>query len=683
MGTLAYLLLSSFVLTLLVFAVTLSTLPYDKWVGVPSEAPSHAGATRSRLQMSWTSSSSAELAEPDFNTRHAEVRRRRNLQAHYAEEDDGNRKWSAALVSNYQCDKGRCHLPKVREEERLQEDLFSNYNLKASPGHPTHVGLAIYMQKLERADASTGTLEVNAWVQMGWYDPRLKWEPSEYGGINTTTASIVGSTNADTMIWHPDFDLFDSPGLSASLSNQDASIKSDGYVYWSRNGIVKILCNFDGLLNFPFDDIECKFVGGGWTRSGHTVSYVLMKTGDPAHPVYGFEVSKMMQEQKAFFEFRAVKKTVNTVIYYYPSAPGEPWPSVEFTIRLRRALISYVVNVLFPATMLGFMSNLVYLIDIGTGERMGFAITLLLALIASQLVFFDLVPRTNHLLWADVFNMTIMTYATCAVGQTILCTALQYAKWQEVPFYISFLAKHLAVDDFEDPMDVNTWVGKWKIENIREQMRIASERSMKRVIDATGNWVLVDNRLKKNKKSARMSAADYFQQMRQGDVAQANGDETPTPLRKMRTPAKSFREYSPSASFPEHLPATPSREYLYRDDLPEDAIRIVEEQSKMSAEDHYDALHLAIVVQKIWRGKVSRSESEALKKEKAVDKDSRHAYLAERGVTELGVKISHVFDRYAFRLGMTSYAVLILTLFLLGVTHFYAPMDGGDDVRLI
>ena len=117
--------------------------------------------------------------------------------------------------------------------------------------------------------------------------------------------------------------------------------------------------------------------------------------------------------------------------------------------------------------------------------------------------------------------------------------------------------------------------------------------------------------------------------------------------------------------------------------MPEDAIRIVEEQSKMSAGDHYDALHLAIVVQKIWRGKVSRSESEALKKEKAVDEDSRHAYLAERGVTELGVKISHVFDRYAFRLGMTSYAVLILTLFLLGVTHFYAPMDGGDDIRLI
>lgn len=36
-----------------------------------------------------------------------------------------------------------------------------------------------------QVDLYSGTLELAVWLQLGWHDPRLVWDPEEWGGITS------------------------------------------------------------------------------------------------------------------------------------------------------------------------------------------------------------------------------------------------------------------------------------------------------------------------------------------------------------------------------------------------------------------------------------------------------------------------------------------------------------------
>lgn len=46
-----------------------------------------------------------------------------------------------------------------------------------------------------------------------------------------------------------------------------------GSMYWSRPGLLKVLCSWAGLEKFPYDELLCELEFGGWDRSGLQVDY--------------------------------------------------------------------------------------------------------------------------------------------------------------------------------------------------------------------------------------------------------------------------------------------------------------------------------------------------------------------------------------------------------------------------
>ena len=64
-------------------------------------------------------------------------------------------------------------------------------------------------------------LELLVWVRSSWTDPRLAWDPAEYGGIDQTTlhARMSDSPGVND-IWMPDFELHNTPTSLHSLSNK-------------------------------------------------------------------------------------------------------------------------------------------------------------------------------------------------------------------------------------------------------------------------------------------------------------------------------------------------------------------------------------------------------------------------------------------------------------------------------
>jgi hypothetical protein len=52
----------------------------------------------------------------------------------------------------------------------------------------------------------------------------------------------------------PDLAVYNlAAGINDELDGQMALVRSTGQVYWSRPGVMQVLCRFSGLVAFPYD----------------------------------------------------------------------------------------------------------------------------------------------------------------------------------------------------------------------------------------------------------------------------------------------------------------------------------------------------------------------------------------------------------------------------------------------
>ena len=99
----------------------------------------------------------------------------------------------------------------------------------------------------------------------------LRWDPDDFGGVKQIQVRAHGLTgNEDVEIWLPDVQPYNMGNvLSAELERSLAIVNSSGLVYWSRPGVIDLLCKFRGVNAFPrHGGLSCPVDVGGWLMSG-------------------------------------------------------------------------------------------------------------------------------------------------------------------------------------------------------------------------------------------------------------------------------------------------------------------------------------------------------------------------------------------------------------------------------
>ena len=77
-----------------------------------------------------------------------------------------------------------------------------------------------------QVDVPNSELELLVWVRQSWKDPRLKWNPADYGGINQTSYHArMSDAMEDGDIWMPDLELYNTPGSLHALSNKPVMLR--------------------------------------------------------------------------------------------------------------------------------------------------------------------------------------------------------------------------------------------------------------------------------------------------------------------------------------------------------------------------------------------------------------------------------------------------------------------------
>ncbi|XP_026325902.1 acetylcholine receptor subunit alpha-like 1 isoform X2 [Hyposmocoma kahamanoa] len=350
-----------------------------------------------------------------------------------------------ALVVGVLCVWGRLSVANP-EAKRLYDDLLSNYNRLIRPvGNNSDrltVKMGLRLSQLIDVNLKNQIMTTNVWVEQEWNDYKLKWNPDDYGGVETLH---VPSEH----IWLPDIVLYNNADGNYEVTIMTKAIlHHDGKVIWKPPAIYKSFCEID-VEYFPFDEQTCFMKFGSWSYDGYTVDLRHLKqTPDSDHIGMGIDLSEYYISVE--WDIMRVPATRNEKFY---SCCEEPYPDIIFNLTLRRKTLFYTVNLIIPCVGISFLSVLVFYLPSDSGEKISLCISILLSLTVFFLLLAEIIPPTSLTVpLLGKYLLFTMMLVTLSVVVTIVVLNVNFrspvthhmAPWVRKVF-IDFLPKILCI----------------------------------------------------------------------------------------------------------------------------------------------------------------------------------------------------------------------------------------------
>ncbi|XP_041480341.1 acetylcholine receptor subunit alpha-like 2 [Lytechinus variegatus] len=203
---------------------------------------------------------------------------------------------------------------------RLRNSLFTDYDKELLPRYDgvNRVDMAMTLIKLRGLDIFKGTINMNVWLAVNWIDPRLSWNPADYGNIHEIHIR-------PSEIWVPDISLYDSDSpLHDLVTEALAIIVSFGGIYNYPPLQLETTCTMD-LKDYPYDQHECSMKFGSWSYSNTTIT---------VHPIFDtIDLSETNPDDHPIWEI--VDSKVTREAFAYQCCPAS-YDSVTFSVLVRR-----------------------------------------------------------------------------------------------------------------------------------------------------------------------------------------------------------------------------------------------------------------------------------------------------------------------------------------------------------
>uniref|UniRef100_A0AAY4AUR4 5-hydroxytryptamine receptor 3A n=1 Tax=Denticeps clupeoides TaxID=299321 RepID=A0AAY4AUR4_9TELE len=189
-------------------------------------------------------------------------------------------------------------------------------------------------------------------IPLNWVNEFLSWNPEDYCEIGHVTIP-------KEYVWKPDLSIYESYKLTCS-------------------------CKMD-LYKFPFDTQRCMLT----VLSIMYHSKSLHLSFSQIH-LMSLALQLQIRKDQCIVGCVCVFDTENLTIN------GLTWDQVVYTVIIKRRPLLYVVNFLLPVLYFIVLDFASFFISEDGGEKLGFKVTLLLAISVLLLILHDLLPSTDH-----------------------------------------------------------------------------------------------------------------------------------------------------------------------------------------------------------------------------------------------------------------------------------------------
>ena len=262
----------------------------------------------------------------------------------------------------------------------LQSYIYENYH-NIIPNNGINLSLTLAVRAFNNIDQIDGSINMNVWLRYEWNDPSIQWNSTDYDNIN----SINLDTNPDyeTFIWTPDIYLYNTAEKPMNeLDFTKANVYSNGRIFWSRPGLIKSTCIFD-LTYYPYDQQYCKLKFGSWTYNKKQILLV----------VHNNSIDTNNYQEHEEWNLVSYNTTINSIKY---KCCEEEFQDIEFLYTIRRKPDYYRLNIIIPTFSTATLIILTLLVPWDSGERISFAVTVLLSIIVFLLIVSENLPKTDN-----------------------------------------------------------------------------------------------------------------------------------------------------------------------------------------------------------------------------------------------------------------------------------------------
>ncbi|RUS81450.1 hypothetical protein EGW08_010790, partial [Elysia chlorotica] len=262
-------------------------------------------------------------------------------------------------------------------------------------------------------------LTLSVWLRQEWCDLRLKWDPSEYGGVKVLNIP-------SEKLWKPDLVLYNNADGDFHITLQTkAIVYHTGKIVWEPPAIYKSYCPID-VEYFPFDIQECFLKISSWTYHGdeldlqHLCNGTVVNTeDDPQKAAVVIQRGIDLTDYYYNVEWDILNVTAMQKTKFYPCC-DEPYPDITFNLTLRRRTLFYSLNLIMPCVSISCLTVLVFYLPSDSGEKITLSISILLALTVFFLLLSDMNPPTSLVIpLIGKYLLFIMIIVTMSITFTV------------------------------------------------------------------------------------------------------------------------------------------------------------------------------------------------------------------------------------------------------------------------
>ena len=284
------------------------------------------------------------------------------------------------------------------DTQTLRSDLLTGYVTSLRPGENQSVALTVSVELtmvlLKDFDEVTSSFTFVGYLTVTWTDHRLKWSPTNYGELSNLALM-------QSEIWVPPFLVY-NPTEKYTLvgfSTDRVRIAANGSVLWQPPDVFHFICEAD-VTFFPFDKQTC-------TITLRTCGYMSTDLNIvQAHDT----IQTPDIRENGIWKITSSSTSVSTNM-------GVEF--VHFSMTITRRSAFYVVNFMLPMLAMLVLQLFAFVLPAESGERIGYSITVLLAVSVFLSIVTDFLPTTV------IPNIPFICYKLLA--DFLICTLVMIA----------------------------------------------------------------------------------------------------------------------------------------------------------------------------------------------------------------------------------------------------------------
>ncbi|GMT22765.1 hypothetical protein PFISCL1PPCAC_14062, partial [Pristionchus fissidentatus] len=250
---------------------------------------------------------------------------------------------------------------------RLLNDLRQNYDPVERPvanhNDTLTINLRIILQQIVEVDAKNQMVTLVAWQKTTWQDYKMRWDPAEYGGLQSLQMP-------NTFLWRPDILLFNSADEKFDASFPvNFVVQHTGDVLLSPPGIVKLSCRID-ITWFPYDEQICfmKVRFYWWSRKLPGTNRI----SSSVRGTHNIDLSYFIKNG----EWELLSTPAVRVASEFD---GLKYVEVYYKLHMKRRTLYYGLNWLVPSFLITLTGLLGFTLSPECGEKITLQITNLLS----------------------------------------------------------------------------------------------------------------------------------------------------------------------------------------------------------------------------------------------------------------------------------------------------------------